>query len=279
MGSLLTAVASFVHARQAGGEWLVRIEDIDPPREVPGAAESILRTLERMELHWDRPVLYQSRRTAAYAAAAASLAERGLAFECSCTRAEVRAAAAARGLDSSAYPGTCRGRRRHERPTALRMRVDAGEPFEDGLQGHVDGSLLPRLGDYVIRRRDGLPAYHLAVVVDDAWQGVTTIVRGSDLLESTLAQRHLQRALNLPKPDYFHVPVLVGADGRKLSKQTGALPVEGRNPRDVAARALSLLGAPPPTEMSGAAPGALWEWARTHWRIGALKGVSRRRAC
>jgi glutamyl-Q tRNA(Asp) synthetase len=273
-GSLLTAVASFLHARQAGGDWLVRIEDIDPPRELPGAAASILRTLESMDLHWDGPVLYQSSRLDAYAAVAASLAERGLAFECSCTRSELRAFAEKRGELTSAYPGTCRQRQHHTRPTALRMRVDArGTPFRDALQGAVDGDVLLGMGDYVIRRRDGLPAYHLAVVVDDAWQGVSTIVRGNDLLESTAAQRHLQQALDLPAPDYFHVPVIVGADGRKLSKQTGALPVDGRDRSESAAQALALLGAPPPDELRGAPPQLLWEWARDHWRIGDLTGV------
>lgn len=274
IGSLLTAVASFLHARRAGGEWLVRIEDIDPPREVPGAASSILRTLERLELHWDRSVLYQSTRFDAYTAAAASLEQRGFAFRCSCTRAGIRATALELGLDPTAYPGTCRGGHASGRPTALRMRVDGpAEPFSDGLQGDVDAGLLQRAGDFVIRRRDGLPAYHLAVVLDDAWQGVTTIVRGKDLLESTLAQRYLQSALGLPRPDYFHVPVIVGADGQKLSKQTGAVGVGGEDPGALAVETLSLLGANPPAELHGARPAELWDWARTHWRIGSLRGI------
>jgi len=142
IGSLLTAVASFLHARKAGGEWLVRIEDIDPPREAPGASASILRTLEALELYWDRAVLYQSTRMACYADVAASLARQGLAFECSCTRAELRALAGKHGLDSLVYPGTCRQRTKHCRPTALRMRVDgATAPFHDALQGRLDGGL------------------------------------------------------------------------------------------------------------------------------------------
>lgn len=270
IGSLATAVASFLHARQALGRWLVRIEDIDPPREVAGAADDILRTLESFDLTWDGTVVYQSSRREIYEAASQRLVRDGHAFLCSCTRSELRADSEG---GAGRYPGTCRGKTRHERATAVRVRVDgATEPFVDGLQGEIATSLAETVGDYVIRRRDGLPAYHLAVVLDDAAQDVTTVVRGVDLLDSTIAHRHLQRALGLPTPEYFHVPVVVSADGQKLSKQTGALPVGIAEPASVARRVLQALGAPVPRELSGAPPRELWPWAVARWRIDSLRG-------
>jgi len=270
VGSLATAVASFLHARQASGSWLVRIEDIDPPREMPGAADEILRTLEAYELLWDGPIVFQSRRLAAYEAARSKLLIGGRAFHCSCTRSELR------GDDDGTagpYPGTCRARTRHERATAVRVRVEPGtERFVDGVQGPIEGKLAATTGDYVIWRRDGLPAYHLAVVVDDADQGVTTVVRGVDLLDSTAVHLHLQRALGLPAPAYFHVPVVVNADGRKLSKQTGAAPVGAAERHRVAAAVLELLGARIPKELRGAPPRELWAWGVANWRIDALRG-------
>jgi len=271
LGSLATAVASFLHARQAGGSWLVRIEDIDPPREVTGAAADILRTLEAFELSWDGPVVYQGARRSIYEAATERLLGNGLAFRCSCTRSALRADG-----DGAAgpYPGTCRTRTRHDRATAVRVRVDDTiESFVDGVQGPISTALSETMGDYVIYRRDGLPAYHLAVVTDDALQGVTTVVRGVDLLDSTAAHRHLQRTLGHPTPVYLHVPVVVGADGQKLSKQTGAVPVDATDPAPIARRVLALLGAPVPRELSGAPPRELWSWAVANWRIDTLHGL------
>ncbi|HEX6993888.1 MAG TPA: tRNA glutamyl-Q(34) synthetase GluQRS [Gammaproteobacteria bacterium] len=273
-GSLLTAVASFLHARQAGGEWLVRIEDIDPPREVPGAADQILHTLEAFDLHWDRSVLRQSTRLDAYAAACRSLVERGLAFRCRCSRSELRAFADAHD-GPAGYPGTCRTLALSDEDTAVRMRVDGPWPaFEDGLQGRFDPPRAPGFGDYVIWRRDGLPAYHLAVVLDDAYQGVTTIVRGRDLLDCVPAQRHLQQALGLPEPVYLHVPILTGPTGQKLSKQTGARPIDAREPSRASTETLRRLGAEPPRDLDGARPAELWEWAIAHWRIDTVRGIA-----
>ena len=270
IGSLATAVASFLHARQASGSWLVRIEDIDPPREMPGAADEILRTLEAFELEWDGPVLYQSTRRAAYEAACTRLLDAGLAFRCGCTRSALRADND--GL-TGPYPGTCRAKTRHQHATAVRVRVEPGtERFVDGLQGAIEARLDATTGDYVIWRRDGLPAYHLAVVVDDAEQRVTTVVRGVDLLDSTAVHLHLQRTLGLPAPAYFHVPVVVNADGQKLSKQTGAAPIERRDRHAVAADVLELLGARIPAELLGASPRELWQWATATWRINGLRG-------
>jgi len=269
LGSLATAVASFVHARQARGEWLVRIEDIDPPREVPGAADDILRTLEAFELTWDRSVLYQSRRLAAYEAVAERLLADGRAFRCRCSRSEIRAANEG---ESGRYPGTCRERHIPPGDAAVRVRVDAARVlFDDGLQGTIATDLSAQLGDYVVMRRDGFPAYHLAVVLDDAEQGITTIVRGVDLLDSTAAHVHLQRLLGLATPQYYHLPVVVNERGQKLSKQTGASAVDARD-RAAAARALETLGLTVPPSLARERPRALWQWAIERWNIGALHG-------
>lgn len=267
LGSLTTAVASYLHARQAGGEWLVRIEDIDPQREVPGATDAILRCLEALELHWDREVVLQSRHVPRYRNAASDLLARGIAFYCSCTRRELQSSGAPKGR----YPGTCRRRRVHGKATGVRVRVEPGTwGFCDGLHGLVESPLSAACGDYLIYRRDGLPAYHLAVVVDDAAQGVTTVVRGGDLLDLTPVHLHLQRQLGYPEPAYFHVPLLTRPDGHKLSKQSGAVPIDDSEPARAAAAALQLLGSDPPPELRGAAPGILWHWALDHWRIECL---------
>jgi glutamyl-Q tRNA(Asp) synthetase len=265
----VTAVASYLHARQARGEWLVRIEDIDPPREVPGAADAILRTLEAFELEWDRSVLYQSTRLAAYDEAAARLLAAGRAFRCRCSRSEIRAANEG---ESGRYPGTCRDLRIPPGDAAVRVRVDPGVlTFDDDLQGAIETDLAASLGDYVVMRRDGLPAYHLAVVLDDAEQGVTTIVRGVDLLESTPAHVHLQGVLGLPTPRYYHLPVVVNEQGQKLAKQSGATAVDARDPA-APALALELLGVRVPKALAGERPGVLWRWALERWRIDSLRG-------
>jgi glutamyl-Q tRNA(Asp) synthetase len=269
LGSLVTAVASFLHARQSRGEWLVRIEDIDPPREVPGAADGILRTLEAFELEWDRPVLYQSTRRAAYEAVADRLIANGQAFHCRCSRSEVRAASDG---EPGRYPGTCRDRQFGPEDAAVRVRVVPGlVTLDDGLQGTVRTDLAATLGDYVVVRRDGLPAYHLAVVLDDAEQGVTTIVRGIDLLESTTAHVHLQGVLGLRQPRYLHLPIVVNERGQKLSKQTGA-PTVGAYAAATAATALKLLGLAVPPALASERPGVLWRWAIEHWNVAALRG-------
>ncbi len=273
-GSLLAAAASFLHARQAGGEWLLRIDDIDPPREVPGAAAAIQRALEALALRWDRSVLYQSEHFELYEAVALRLLAEGRGFRCRCSRSELRAYEASHP-GSPAYPGTCRDLGLQAGDTAIRMRVDnVDSPPVDGLRGPIPKHTLERQGDYVIRRRDGLPAYHLAAVVDDALEGVTTIVRGSDLLDSTAAQHHLQGALRLPTPAYFHIPVLVDAAGTKLSKQAGARPVDLAHPSGTVARTLARLGAPPPSALHGAPPAELWQWALGTWDIRRLAGRS-----
>ena len=271
IGSLTTAVASFLHARQSAGVWLVRIEDIDPPREARGAADDILRTLEAHELFWDGAPIFQSARRAAYEEACSRLLSRGLAFRCSCSRSTLRADG-----DGAAgpYPGTCRLGASQAGATAVRVRVAAPSVvrFVDGLQGAIETRLDQVTGDYVIWRRDGLPAYHLAVVIDDADEHVTTVVRGVDLLDSTAVHLHLQATLGLASPAYVHLPVVVNADGQKLSKQTGAAPIARSNPGATAATVLALLGMQVPAELLGAPPRELWPWAVAGWRVDELRG-------
>jgi glutamyl-Q tRNA(Asp) synthetase len=215
-------------------------------------------------------VVYQSQRLARYAETVETLLRAGRAFRCSCTRGSIQATHPA---STRRYPGTCRERTHHARATAVRVRVDGGEQtFVDELQGRVSTRLERTTGDYVIWRRDGLPAYHLAVVLDDAAEGVTTVVRGIDLLESTAVHVHLQRLLDVGTPRYLHIPVVVNARGQKLSKQTGAEPIDRRAASETAWSALSLLGATMPADLRGERPATLWQWASDNWRIDRLRG-------
>jgi glutamyl-Q tRNA(Asp) synthetase len=272
IGSLTAAVASFLHARQNGGSWLLRIENIDPPREARGAVDRILAALEAFDLHWDSEPLFQSTRIDDYERLALDLLERGLAYRCSCSRRDIRKQSKPGPLGFR-YPGTCRNRRRHRGVTAIRARADGARgSFEDGLQGTCRYDVSATTGDYVIFRSDGLPAYHLAVVADDAWQGVTHVVRGVDLLELTGLQIHLQGLLGLPTPAYLHFPVVVNANGQKLSKQTGARAVDPAAAAETAREILHYLGLEVPREMCGARPAELWTWAAPRWRITSLRG-------
>ena len=260
-GSLVAALGSWLDARSRGGQWLVRIEDLDPPRNPPGAADAILRCLERWGLHWDGPVLYQSHRSEAYRAALESLEANRLAYPCTCTRREIRATS-----PDGRYPGHCRGGPRHaDRPPAWRLRVDdAPAGFRDRLRGRVQ---TPPPADFTLRRADGLWSYQLAVVVDDAFQGITDIVRGADLMDATPGQIHLQRLLGLPRPEYAHLPLALGPDARKLSKQNRARPIApGEGPRAIA-RALEFLGHPPPAALHGAPAAELLAWGKAHWSL------------
>ena len=244
-GSLVAALASWLDARAAGGRWLVRMEDLDRPRTQPGAADEILRALERFGLGWDGEVVYQSRRTGLYESALRGLAPR--CYWCGCTRREVADSSLGLALDGAAiYPGTCRRGLPHGRPArALRLRVDdTPVRFVDRVQGPREQVLSRDVGDFVLYRADGQFAYQLAVVVDDADQGVTDVVRGADLLDSTPRQIVLQRLLGYATPRYLHAPVAVNAAGEKLSKQTGAAPLDLARPEAELARALAFLGQP-----------------------------------
>ncbi len=261
-GSLVAALGSFLDARAQGGRWLVRIEDVDEPRTQPGAADAILATLEACGLEWEGEVVVQSSRTALYAAALERLKDAGLAYPCGCTRKEIADSALA-GDGARIYPGTCRhGLGPGRAARAFRARTEGSRvEFVDRLQGRIVQAVDREVGDFVLFRADGYFAYQLAVVVDDAAQGITDIVRGADLLESTARQVHLQRLLGLPTPRYLHLPIAVNAAGEKLSKQTGASPA---GPESMHA-ALAFLGHAPPPGLRNAPPRDLIAWGRAHW--------------
>lgn len=246
-GSLVAAVGSWLFARAERGRWLVRIEDIDTPRVVPGSAEEILAALRRYALEWDGEVVWQSRRTALYERALNGLRAKSLVYDCACSRADLQRAASAPVGSEPVYPGTCRnGIAPGKTARAIRFRApDEIIAFDDLLVGHQQENVAERTGDFVVRRADGLFAYQLAVVVDDAEQGVTQVVRGADLLASTPRQIALQRALGYSTPAYAHLPLVVNADGSKLGKRDGALPLptlDDTRVRETLALALQHLG-------------------------------------
>jgi glutamyl-Q tRNA(Asp) synthetase len=260
-GSMVAALASWLDARAARGRWLLRIEDLDAPRSVPGAAESILRTLERFGLTWDGPVTYQGLRGADYEAALRQL--QSSTYWCGCTRREIADSALGLAADGAQiYPGTCRtGVAPGKMPRALRIRTDSRViAFEDRVQGVQRQRVERDVGDFIVYRADGQVSYQLAVVVDDAAQGVTDVVRGADLIDSTARQVHLQRLLALPTPRYLHVPVAVNVLGEKLSKQTGARAIDALPRETLLPRLLAFLGQPQTQDLDEAV--ANWDGAR-----------------
>ncbi len=273
-GSLVAALASYCDARAAGGHWLVRIEDVDVPRTRPGAEATILATLERYGFAWDGAVVRQSERSAIYADAVDRLRASAGVYECACSRRELEAAAVGPGGEH-VYPGTCRdgipASRRNRAQRAVRVRVDGARvEFRDRLQGAQAQDLAQEVGDFVVRRADGLYAYQLAVVVDDALQGVTHVVRGADLLASTPRQIFLSLRLGYPPPAYLHVPIALNAAGEKLSKQTGAAPLPP-DPLPALLAAWNFLGQPVPEgEDTPHSVEAFWSWAIVHWNAARL---------
>ncbi len=262
-GSLVAAVGSWLCARHAGGQWLLRMEDIDPPREVPGAAADILMVLPAFGLVADAPPLFQSQRTAAYAAAFEQLRAADLVFPCTCSRSQL---AASGGIHRDGQCLTVSQARRSGvvRPPAWRLRVpDLEVAFDDALLGTQRENLRDSVGDFVIRRADGVYSYQLACVVDDAFEGITEVVRGQDLLESTARQIWLQRCLGLPTPAYRHLPLALDAEGNKLSKSTRAWPIDRADPSAGLRRALAFLGRPlpdVPTDVGGLLAHALTDF-------------------
>lgn len=263
-GSLVAAIASYLQARSQQGEWWVRIEDIDPPREVAGASDDILRTLEAFGFEWDGPVTYQSRRHALYDAALDELRHMEQVYPCACSRKDI-AAASPRGI----YPGTCRqGLGPGQQARAWRIRApEQPVEFSDKIQGIQRCDLAEEVGDFVLFRADGFYAYQLATAIDDADQGMTEVIRGADLLDSTPRQRFVQQVLGLASPAYAHHPVVLADNGEKLSKQTRAAPVDPRHASPLLYAALRFLGQDVPDELKAGNLPDLWQWAQQHWQL------------
>lgn len=264
-GSLLAAIASYLDARSNNGIWLVRMEDLDPPREPAGAGEMILQQLSSLGLEWDGDVLYQSSRLEAYKQILQQLQERNLCYNCDCTRNQIREM-------GNVYNGSCRQRSfQAEQEFAVRLKTEAVSiAIDDLVQGHYEQNIARDVGDFIIRRKDGLFAYQLAAVVDDEFQDITHIIRGFDLIDSTPRQIYLQRLLNFKQPHYAHIPIIVNQQGQKLSKQHFAPAIDTDNALLLIHRTLKFLGQSPPESRQFHKPQALLRWAIENWDIQAV---------
>lgn len=267
LGSLYTALASFLHARSQQGRWLLRIDDLDTPRNVKGATDAILSTLESFGLYWDDSVVYQSQCLADYQDVLHELANKQLIYPCTCSRKTLASA--------TVYSGLCRNQTIiPDSPYALRLKTDSCSiRFEDGLQGLISHNLIEQQDDFILKRKDGIIAYQFAVVIDDNLQQVNQIVRGFDLLMETPKQLYLQKVLGLPCPDYLHVPIIVDQQGYKLSKQTRATAVNLTTPQTVIFDLLGLLKQNPPKELQNSSVTELINWAVNHWNSAPLKNL------
>ncbi|MBJ6723091.1 tRNA glutamyl-Q(34) synthetase GluQRS [Geomesophilobacter sediminis] len=281
VGSLVAALGSYLLAKHSGGKWLIRMEDLDLPRVVPGIADDMLRTLESLGFQWDGEIWYQSRRNEIYRAAVEELSRKGFAYPCGCTRAEIARIASAPHEDGLVYPGLCRGGLAPGKvPRALRLLVpDEIVTFRDQIMGNYSQHLGAACGDFVIQRADGPYAYHLAVVIDDALSGVNQIVRGADLLSSTPRQIHLQGLLGHATPVYAHLPLVTGAEGGKLSKRDNSVSLsEGRDLSRAGGQllcaALNFLGQQPPTEISNAPASEILAWGVQYLDVSAIPADS-----
>lgn len=258
-GSLVAALASYLDARAHQGRWLMRMEDLDPPREEPGAQAAILHALESYGFEWDGELVRQSERHDAYAKVLNDMFNHGLAYACTCSRKQLEPY-------NGVYPGLCRNAGHDKQDAAIRLRVPELEyHFTDRVQGEFRQHLGRDAGDFIIRRRDGLYAYQLAVVLDDAWQGITDIVRGADLLDSTPRQLYLQELLGLRQPRYLHVPLIVQPDGNKLGKSYRSAPLTTDQATPLLLRALRALGQQPDAQLLYASPRELLDWGIAHW--------------
>ncbi|HKJ51210.1 MAG TPA: tRNA glutamyl-Q(34) synthetase GluQRS [Gammaproteobacteria bacterium] len=266
-GSLVAALASYCQARATGGHWLMRIEDVDTPRVVDGAESQILLALEAFGFEWDGPVLRQSGRFEIYRQYIDRLIAEGACFACECSRRSLREQGVNSGPLGQIYPGNCRDKGLPQAGRALRLNT-AGSgriEFRDGVYGNFAMELEPEAGDFVLRRGDGIYAYHLAVVVDDEEQGVDEIVRGADLLENTCLHIYLQRRLGFATPSYLHIPLINNVQGVKLSKQTGAAAIDAANAPQLLVAALSHLAQQPDPDLLSAGPREILAWAVAHW--------------
>lgn len=268
-GSLVAAVASYCDARQRGGQWLLRIEDVDTTRSIKGASENIIHTLQRYGFVWDGEVVYQNQRSDIYQQVLDQLGEKALAYACTCSRKEIADSSTVQGIEGAIYPGTCRLHPvKKESAAAWRLKTDdISISFQDLIQGQQQHNMATDIGDFVIKRADGVFSYQLAVVVDDALQGVTHIVRGADLLNSTTRQVYLQQMLGYTTPIYAHIPLVINSEGQKLSKQTLAQALPDDNIKATLIAALSFLGQPTSGNMHTYSLTDIWQWAFTHWQL------------
>jgi len=275
LGSLLTATASYLEAQVHHGQWLIRIDDLDRARCIPGADAEILRQLDQHGLHWDETPRYQHRHEEAYHAALTALQHQDLLYACQCTRAQLQHSSLS-GPDGPVYAGTCRALRLPAQGRALRLRVPPGcQHFIDGWLGPQSRDLQRQIGDFTLRRTDGVIGYQLACSVDEHQQGITEVVRGADLLGSTFRQLQVMSALGHLPPRYRHLPILLDARGMKLSKQNHADPLDARQPGANLLRCLHWLGQQPPAELHSASPQEVLSWGATHWRSEAVATVQR----
>lgn len=267
-GTLVAAVGSYLQAKCQQGQWLMRIEDVDTTRSVTGAADNMLQTFEDFGFEWDSEVIYQSERTELYEQALAALSEKGLVYPCTCSRKQI-SGNSIEGAPVSIYNGKCRFRTLPlDEGHALRIRVEGTHiTFDDAVMGEVSQQLNTDCGDFVIKRRDGLFAYQLAVVVDDALQGITEVVRGADLLDSTARQIYLQQQLGYTQPDYLHLPLAVDENQQKLGKSTGGAALDSTQPVKSLFAAVRHLGQQPPDGLETECLNSFWQWAIGHWNI------------
>lgn len=275
-GTLVAAVGSYLQAKTNDGNWFLRIDDIDETRKVEGADSHIMKTLEAFGFNWDGEVIYQSTQTEYYEQALSLLMRhtfenQSLVFPCTCSRKQLAE------TSSNIYPGTCRQRRLPEKkPHALRILAkDITIEFEDAVMGRQSQNIKQQCGDFIIKRRDGLFAYQLAIVIDDAMQDITEIVRGADLLDSTPRQIYLQQLLNYPTPAYCHLPLAVDASGSKISKSEGATRVDITNKENLLLSVLEFLGQRPPADLAGSGIDDIWQWAIKHWQIKLVPRVNK----
>jgi glutamyl-Q tRNA(Asp) synthetase len=267
-GSLVTAVASYLDARSNRGKWLLRMEDLDKPREVSGAAANIISTLQAYGFEWDDTIMYQSQRTDAYERVLATLKKRQSIYPCTCTRKEIADSSEQSGIEGIIYPKTCLYQSiKEQHPVAWRIKTpDKSFHFKDAIHGDITQNLSIEIGDFVLKRVDGQFAYQLAVVVDDAAQGITNIVRGADLLNSTTRQIYLQQLLGYTQPHYMHIPIVTNELGQKLSKQTLAAPILVSEASMTLWLALDFLNQKPPESLKHQSIDQLWNWGISHWQ-------------
>lgn len=274
-GSLVAAVASYCDAKSQGGQWLLRIEDVDTTRRVEGASEDIIRTLQRYGFEWDGEIVYQSQRSEYYEQALTRLRNLGLTYPCTCSRKEIADSSTQQGIEGAIYPGTCLQHPiKPNTSIAWRLKTPAKRiSFEDRIVGRQQHNIGQDIGDFVIKRADGLFSYQLAVVVDDAMQGITHVVRGADLLQSTTRQIYLQQCMGYAPLLYAHIPLVLNNQGQKLSKQTLAASIADMSPAETIYQALCFLQQSPPDTIKNATLNTVWHWAISNWKINRLARI------